>query len=185
MAKDVARLCKKIEAALGVAVSASGDFEVLAREVFERTHEVVGINTLKRIWGHGNYGVEKPRRSTLDVLARFVGFADYSTFLRYNDGLTSDKVMTRHIVTKHLARGLTVELQWLPDRRVLVEHLGNTQFVVREVEHSKLQVGDTFFCNMIIEGEPIYLSNLTREGMSPTAYMAGKQAGVHFTVIED
>ena len=55
------------------------DFENLSDQVFEATGVVLSASTLKRIWGKVQYN-SKPNLSTLDALARFIGFANWRTF---------------------------------------------------------------------------------------------------------
>ena len=40
---------------------------------------------------------------------------------------------------------------------------------------NKLSVGDTFFCSLIIEGQPLYLNQLQHEKTPPAVYICGKQ----------
>jgi len=51
---------------------------------------------------------------------------------------------------------------------------------VMEAEKTKLSVGDTFKCDIFIEGEPLYLNNLVHEGRPPMVYVAGKKGGIRF-----
>ena len=54
-----------------------------------------------------------------------------------------------------------------------------------EAENTKLSVGDTFMCDIFIDGEPLYLSNLVHEGRPPMVYVAGKKDGIRFQLIEN
>ena len=56
------------------------DFQWLEKRMFEDIHERVSASTLMRLWGYRSGGV--PRQTTLDVLARFVGYEDYVQFCR-------------------------------------------------------------------------------------------------------
>lgn len=56
------------------------DFVFLSDAIFERTHQTVGVNTLKRLWGHLEEGAT-PRLSTLNILAQYAGFDDWETFV--------------------------------------------------------------------------------------------------------
>ena len=89
-----------------------------------------------------------------------------------------------------LAVGDRLLLTWHPDRRCVIEHQGSGQFRVAEAENTKLAVGDTFECALMMEGEPLYVGNLTHlladgSTMGPVSYLAGKQGGVTFEVEED
>ena len=56
-------------------------------------------------------------------------------------------------------------------------------FVVEEAQNSKLIAGDTFHCSCVIEGEPLYLTNLTHPGIEGCDYVCGKLGGVKWRVI--
>ena len=179
-------LCRAIERVAGREIKSSKDFEWLARQIEETQHTVIGVNTLKRLWGYYGNGVAT-RQGTLDVLARYVGYADYGTFVRAcptTEATQSHDVLSRHVETGRLSPGMCLRVRWKPDRLAVFEYLGESRFVVRSVENSKLSVGDTFTCHLIIENEPLYLSNLVHQGMPPVPYVAGQQDGVHFELVD-
>jgi hypothetical protein len=187
-------LCDAIERVAGRKMLCSQDFEWLTKEIEERTHEVVGVNTLKRMWGYYGGMPVSTRHGTLNVLARYVGYADYDKFKvseeAENKGNSSSFVMSRQLNTRKLEAGLYVNVRWLPDRHLRLLHTGGGHFRVVESEHSKLGVGDTFECALMMEGEPLYVGNLTHlladgSTMGPVSYLAGKQGGVTFEVEED
>ncbi|MCF3111204.1 hypothetical protein LL912_20615 [Niabella sp. CC-SYL272] len=60
------------------------DFENLGDRIFELTGVVLSASTLKRIWGKVQYN-SKPNLSTLDALARFIGFSNWRTFTAAQD----------------------------------------------------------------------------------------------------
>ena len=180
------QLCHEIERVAVRQMKEPKDFEWLARQISDAMHTAIGVNTLKRLWGYYGDNIAT-RRSTLDVLAQYVGYADYTTFARARhtaDPEQSHDVLSRHLETTRIDKGTRVRVRWQPDRVCMFEYLGEGRFVVRSVENSKLSVGDTFACHLIIEGEPLYLANLVHEGMSPVAYVAGIDGGVHFELVE-
>ena len=179
-------LCKAVEEKIGRRMGEPRDFVWLSELIEQQEHQTLGVNTLKRVWGFYGMGDIKSRRGTLDVLAHFLGFRDYATFLTADGNDSSGRVLSRHVESKRLARGLCLRLTWLPDRLCVVEHLGGGRYIIRHVENSKLTVGDTFEAAVIIEGEPLYLGNLVHEGQPPVSYVAGvRSGGVHFEIIED
>ena len=184
MMSKKAELCQIIERRIGRKVVSSTDFVWLSEQIMERQHQTVGVNTLKRMWGYLGEGKVETRRATLDVLAQFAGYKDYATFCVAGDGDSSNTIVTRHLNTKTLEPGMMVRLEWLPDRVCVIEYLGNMRFVVREAEHSKLCVGATFLCPLIIEGEQLYLQDMEQNGNPPVNYIAGRHSGVRFEVIE-
>lgn len=182
-----------IEKKAGHKMETAYDFEWLAEEVENHTHEVVGINTLKRMWGYFTGEPVKTRHGTLDVLAKYLGFTDYDMFCLSvdpeNKNESSEFVFSQHIETKKLDVGHRVNIRWLPDRKLVVEHRGGGKFIVLESVNSKLSVGDTFECPMMIESEQLFVGNLihhTSDGdtMGPINYVAGKGSGIILEVEE-
>lgn len=182
MQKEYRKLCCAVERKVGKAIQTPSDFEWLEEKIEASMKERISSSTLMRIWGYRE-GVAT-RQSSLDVLARYLGYADYVTFCNWapdNDAEPqSDEVISRHLRTADLRAGQQVELTWHPDRRCVVQLLQGKSFKVIEAEQTKLSVGDTFECDIFIEGEPLYLSQLVHEGRPPMVYMAGKKGGIRF-----
>lgn len=185
MQKEYKKLCTEIEHKLGRTLQTPTDFEWLEEKIEVKLRERVSASTLMRIWGY-RHSVST-RQTTLDVLARFLGYADYVTFCQWApenaDEPQSDEVMGSHMRTADLATGMQIELSWYPDRRCVVRLCSDGQFEVLEVENTKISVGDTFRCDIFIEGEPLYLSQLIHEGRPPMVYVAGKKDGIRFSVM--
>ena len=183
MQQEYKKLCKAVEQKVGKPLRTPSDFEWLEEKIAIKTKEQVSASTLMRVWGYRR-GVST-RQSTLDILARYLGYADYVTFCQWmpkDDEPQSDKVLSNHLLTENLEVGQLVELTWQPDRRCVVKLQEGKRFQVVEAEKTKLSVGDTFDCDIFIEGEPLYLSQLVHEGRSPMVYVAGKKDGIHFKV---
>ncbi len=175
------RLCREVEDNAGLKMQTPVDFSRLEERIFARLKGRVSASTLMRLWGYRK-GVE-PRPYTLDVLARFLGYADYPLFRAWveeNDGEPqSDEVVAQRIDTRELAVGDCLLLTWNPGRRCVVELRKDGRFEVPEAEVTKLSVGDTFECHLFIENQPLYLSQLYHEGRGPMVYVAGKKDGIH------
>ena len=56
------------------------DFDFLSERIFEEVHEKVSSTTLKRIWGYLQND-NTPRSTSLNILANYVGYADWDNFL--------------------------------------------------------------------------------------------------------
>ena len=76
-------LCREVESQLNFKPRARTDFDYLSEKILAKTHETVSANTLMRLWGYRES--VNARRSTLDILARFVGSEDYAHFLKERD----------------------------------------------------------------------------------------------------
>ena len=176
------KLCKEIEAALNRQLQTPKDFEYLRERIYARLHVLVSRTTLMRIWGYIEKDVQ-PRVSTLNILSQFLGYKDWESF-QENAMLPkeqqSNPIMSRKLSVSELVRGDRLRLSWQPERICDIEYLGELTFRVVASENTRLHVGDTFQCSLIIEGEPLYIDNLKQGNHPPTAYVCGKKSGVYF-----
>ena len=181
--KQIQCLCHAVDEMMGHKMQTPKDFEQLRDRIFSRQHTLISTSTLKRVWGYLDSKSE-PRQATLDTLAFFLGHADYAAFCQSlsGDGLpASSPVVSRHInVRDDLAENDELTLYWQPGRVCRVRYLGNLQFQVVSSERTRLQEGDYFQCSLIVEGEPLYLTNLLQKGRLATNYVCGKSGGVRF-----
>ena len=176
-----------IETALKKKLQTPKDFEYLRERIYARLHTLVSRTTLMRLWGYVDEEVT-PRKGTLDILSKFLGYKDWESF-QENTMLPKEQqsspVMSRKLsVNTDLCIGERLRLTWQPDRVCDVEYLGELSFRVIASENTRIQPGDTFQCSLIIEGEPLYLDNLRKgDGSSSAetiAYVCGKKTGVNF-----
>lgn len=171
------RLLGEIERSAAMRMLTPRDFSQLSESVSERTGQTVSPSTLKRLWGYMKDGGE-PSAYTLKTLARYLGYADFESFARGGTDASSLIVGQQAVSADDLAPGEELRLQWPPNRRITVRHLGEAQFTIVEAVNTKLSVGDTFTCHLFIGGEPLYLSNLIHQGGAPMGYVAGKTNGI-------
>ena len=184
--KDTETLREDVEKAFGKRLCTPRDFELLRERIYEQQRVVIGLSTLMRLWNYVEGNV-KPRKSTLDILAQFLGyrdFADYSHVTLPEDSSDSNAIMSQGIsVSEQLTQGDRLELTWRPDRVCVIEYMGGSLFRIITAEKTHLHVGDTFSCESIIEGEPLYLDNLHHDEMPPMRYVCGKRAGIKFELL--
>ena len=175
------KLKYEVERTMGHQLSVSRDFEELSHLLLSRTRERLSPTTLKRFWGYLNKEKVDTRPHTLDVLARFVGYKGYDDFCSHAD--SSDEVQSgirteERVSTEGMRLGQRLVITWRPDRRIVIRHLGGSRFEIMEAQNTKLCVGDTFRCHLMIQHEPLYLDELVHQGLPETAYVAGQRDGV-------
>lgn len=180
---EIEKLREDIEKALACQMQTPRDFDYLSKRIYARLHVMLSPTTLKRFWGYLDDG-GKPRISTLNILARFLGYHSWEEY-HQNAMLPmeqqSDPIMSRRLsVTQELVKGDRVRLSWLPGRICDIECLGGINFQVVASENTRLHPGDTFQCSLIVEGEPLYLDHLIQQEKPPIAYVCGKKNGVGF-----
>lgn len=156
------------------------DFEFLAGVVWERLHENISPTTLKRLWGYID-GADTTRRTTLCLLAQFLGFADWEAYLAdlaKRTDVESEAFAGEGLNIDDLQVGDQIEVTWLPNRRCVFRYEGDAHFLVTAAENAKLHVGDRFETACFILGKPLYIDRLVRGDQPPTAYVAGAKNGL-------
>lgn len=182
----IKRLCKDIEIALNKKIETPKDFELLKERIYAQQNIYVSRTTLMRVWGYINENVT-PRVKTLNILAKFLGYHDLNDYHQnamLPKNQQSNPVMNRRLSTTSLNRGECLRLTWQPERVCDIKYLGNITFEVVESKNTRLSIGDTFQCSLIIEGEPLYLDNLKQGTNPPIAYVCGKKNGVLFEYLK-
>lgn len=170
------RICEALDKTMGCA----SDFTFLQAFIFEHTRENLGVNTLKRLWGHGNLPVQ-PRNYTLDILSRSVGYRNFDDFRQFYDNhgdQSSDVVLGKSVQSNQLQIGDRVTLRWNPGRICTVEYFGNNSYRVVNSEKTKLKPGNTFQTPFFAVGAPCVVSNLIQDGIAHHLYEIGKQGGL-------
>ncbi|MCR5131467.1 MAG: hypothetical protein K6C10_08430 [Prevotella sp.] len=121
-------------------------------------------------------------------MSHYLGYTDYITFCQWyskNKEEQSDQVLASHLSTKELEPGTKLVLTWYPERRCVVQLREDGSYIILEAENTKLSVGDTFQCELFIDGEPLYMNQLIHEGRPPMVYVAGKVNGIRFAYVPE
>ncbi len=184
-APEIATLRMDIEREVKRKIRTPYDFEFLAGVIWERLHENLSPTTLKRLWGYID-GADTTRRTTLCLLAQFLGFADWEAYeasLATRTDIESAAFEGEGIHIDDLQKGDRVEVTWLPNRRCVFRYEDEAHFVVEESENAKLHVGDTFDTAFFLIGKPMYLDDVQRNNEQSTkegfSYVAGSKHGLN------
>ena len=153
------------------------DFILLSNRIMDSTQQYVSATTLKRVWGC-KHDYNSPSQFTLNVLSRFLGFADFEHYCTQEKTSVSDFYVNT-FQTCNLTAGDELELSWHPDRKLALRYLGDDRFEVIASENGKLCIGDTVGTKLLIEGEPVTFTDVTHQGRSSLVYIAGKSGGIH------
>ena len=177
---EVFELRKELERSLGKKLKTPADFEFCVGAIWERLHQNISPTTLKRMWGYIE-GADTTRLSTLNLLSHYLGYSDWDGFRRHleeNIESQSNEMINPTLLSSSLHNGERVEIQWQPNRRCVLEYLGENSFVVIESEHSKLQKGNTFECLSFYLHHPLYIDNLVQGDNAPVSFVVGKRDGL-------
>ena len=167
----------------GREIRISGDCEYLALDIESVTGEHIGVNTLKRLLGFID-DEREPRTSTLDVIARYLGFDNWDLLSIYdNKSNSSFESSSEEIRVSELSEGQSVQISYLPDRRLVMVYQGNGRFLVQMSENSKLLAGDELTLTHMVQGYPLLVTEVIRDGKSLGSFTAGKAQGIRFKII--
>ena len=183
--KDIQR---SIENKVGRVMVTPKDFDYLSEQILEQTKLYLSSITLKRFWGYlGEKYMKEPRLTTLNVLAQMVGYSDWTNYYldANGSGLIQSGFIDKGILsTSTLTPGTLIELRWNPNRRIVMRYEGNETFQIVASGNSKLNVGDTFNCKQFIEGEALFIENLTHNSNRYACYVCGHDSGIKFRLID-
>ena len=181
--EDIDRLKASVEHFVGREIKLPRDFKFLEGQVECYTGVKISQSTLKRLWGYVSCD-SAPSYYVLDTLATMLGYTSWTDFVKRSlDSESSCRIVRRKLQMDALSLGDKIELMWSPFRVLVAEYTGDGTFVVEQSENSKLIAGDTFHCSCVIEGEPLYLTDVTHPGIEACDYVCGKLGGVKWRVI--
>ena len=165
--------------AAGCEAKSPADFYTLMYFIESRTRETIGLTTVKRIWQYGGLN-SKPRQSTLNAMARSIGYRNYDDFCSHYGECTpsSDIVLGESVKVSDLTTGQELMLRWNPGREITAEYLGNNTFRILASQGSKLSVGDTFQAAFFALGHAALLANVIHGDSSWPLYEIGQQGGL-------
>ena len=130
----------------GCPLRVSADCEQLALDIASATNEHIGVNTLKRLLGF-IADERSPRTSTLDVIARYLGYEHWDALRIYDEQTENSAFDDRdEYLTCFFKPGQMVYVSYLPNRTVEMEYLGNSRFRVQfNTQHSTFNTQHSTF----------------------------------------
>lgn len=153
--------------------------EWLCRDIEEVTGEKVSVNTVKRITGVlGEKGLHA-RRSTLDIIAIYLGYDNWLKLKVVLDESSSDFATPAGMIEMdELEKGSILKVCWDPEREIIIRHLGGGKYLVDKSCNSKLKVGDSLQLTQIMVGYPLFVKEVVRSGESLGSYTAAPEFGL-------
>ncbi len=166
-------------------IRTSRDFELLSEAVADAGAGYLSPSTLKRVWGYVR-GSQTRHAATLDILSRFAGydcFGDFAARMREQGEVQSGFPERPSLDALTLEPGATLELSWLPDRRMTLRRLGACRFEILAAANTRLEAGMRVRFSHIVEGSPLVL-NIESDAVAPgSVYEIGKIDGVTFRLL--
>ena len=172
-------LIKLLEEKSGNQLNSSSDCEKLALDIESSTGERLGFTTLKRLLGFTSEQAE-PRQSTLDILARYLGFNSYKELENAinNKGDSDFDSNSETVYSFRLSDNAEINLSYYPNRRLKLKHIKNDEFLVLDSIKGSLQNGDVIFVDGFTTGLPMVVKDVIRNGERLGRYVAGRKFGI-------
>ena len=177
---EIEELKKLVEQKYGKSLNTTTDFEVFSFFLKKKADKNVSASTLKRLYGYVADD-HKPRISTLDLLAQYVGLADYKAivfWLKSSTKYNSSFFMADQLTSGELTVGMELMIGWSPNRMLTLRYIGDSIYEVLAAENSKLLRGDRFCTGCFIKGQPLLLPYIEREGEHTMPFVAGRNGGL-------
>lgn len=154
------------------------DCEYLSLDIESKTGVRIGATTLKRLVGFAQ-DERTPHTSTLDAIARYLGYAHWEELAKIEDRGNSDfDASDEEVHSADLQPGACVEITYLPDRRLRLLYMGNSRYRIVESVNSKLHTGDEAEILSFLLHHPLLVIGVWREGESLGQFTAGRVSGL-------
>lgn len=154
------------------------DCEFLSLDIESKTGVHIGATTLKRLVGFAQ-DERMPHTSTLDALARYLGYLHWEELSQIEDKGNSDfDPPDEEVRSADLQPDANIEITYLPDRMVRMQYLGKQHYRVVESLNSKLQVGDEIEILNFVLHHPLLVLNVWHNGESLGQFTAGRVSGL-------
>ena len=165
----------EVEKTLGRKIVKRGDCELLADDLYQKTGSVISYNTFRRLFGIVAY--RQPRESTLDALAKYVGFASYQDFTkRFSEVDTWPNWEHLYVVLSETNPRKIVDFLRLKKRQQ-DQFTVTFTIVIRELLHRK----DLHTLRLIFREPMFQFSALPYDEVA----QIGVLIGLHFRVFDD
>lgn len=172
-------IIKLIEDKCGNPLDSSSACERLALDIESSTGERLGFTTLKRLLGFTAEQAE-PRQSTLDILARYLGFNSYKELedTINNNGDSDFDSHAESVLSSRLPAEAEINLSYSPNRRLRLKHVKEDEFIVTGSINGSLKTGDIILVDSFTTGLPMIAKKVTRNGENLGRYVAGEKFGI-------
>lgn len=171
-------IVQMLKAKSGSDLRLPSDCEFLSLDIQSKTGVPIGATTLKRLVGFAQ-DERTPHASTLDAIARYLGYAHWDELTKIEDaGNSGFDCSDEEVRSADLPVDACVEITYLPDRLVRMQFLGNQRYRIVKSQNSKLQAGDEVEIQTFVLHHPLLVLNVWRNGEPLGQFTAGRVSGL-------
>lgn len=171
------QIVSMVRAKIKLSLTHASDFSMLRTDIFKETHENLGLNTLKRLFGQLKGGT--PKLTTLDIIARYLGRASWQELNREFCGFVApDGQVADTIFPSDLPAGTRLRLAYNPGCSLHIEVCPDGRCKVLDQNGTLLLPGDLLEVCSLTRGAHFCAKTLVRAGLATEPYTGGDEEGV-------
>lgn len=180
-------IIKMLSEKAGRDVTTPAGAQWLSYDISTVTGQSLSPQTVKRFTGVIGQGETRQSRTTSDILARYLGFADFPALEDYitHYGSSAFREPRRLIDVVSLPVGARLTLRWSPDREVTLRKLESGQCLIEAAANAKLQVGDLVQVHQVMASYPLICTSVERNGEQLGQYTAGGKSGLSYAKVHN
>ena len=172
------KLISKLSQKIGQDVCTPAGATVLQLDMEMETGIPIGLNTVKRLVGVLNADGITPRKTTLNAIAYYLGYTSWEKLIEKESNISSFGGENPFVYMSDIKKNANVEVCWEPNRRIIINHLGEGLYRVVESHNSKLMTDDLLSLKQLAVGFPFIASNVIRKDEKLGFYQAAESAGI-------
>lgn len=167
---------QQIKQKSGLTFQHAKDYAKLSELIEKETEEYVSENTLRRLMGATPNNSEA-RQSTLNAIARYLGFPNWEAFYNNNHG-SGFRATRKAILASELQLGQHLEIIYPVNRLLRIRLIRENTFLVEECTSTNLQPNDEVCISEVVEGQTLFVLHVYRNGKDIGQYVAGEVDGI-------
>ena len=172
------QIVQLLKAKSGNKLRQPSDCEILSLDIESQTGVHIGATTLKRLLGFAQ-DERIPHVSTLDAISHYLDYAHWDELSKIEDmGNSNFEAPDDEVRSADLQPEASVEITYLPDRRLVLQYLGDSRYRVVASENSKLLKDDKVEIHHFVLHHPLLVVNVWRDGESLGQFTAGRVSGL-------
>jgi hypothetical protein len=169
---------QRIVEKLGQPIRYPKDVNALAEDIYTTCKCRLSASSLRRLFGFIK-GDTSPRQHSLDLIANYLGYESYDDLLETLDPESKDTAAKiTELNTKNLQKGDKFELAYKPDKNVIIQYLGKSEFKVLSSRNSQLQLDDVFKVHQVSLHHPLFILQIVRKGELTGKLVEAKVSGI-------
>ena len=166
-----------VEDKFGKEINYPKDCTVLADVMREEHNLAISASTLKRLFGFYKE-IQKPRLYTLDMIAKYLGYKNWSELDNQIMDDNTDHKVVDIIEPEKLSFNSRLVVVYSSVRKILLKFLGDCKFLILESTCTFLQKNDVVLIDNLVRGYPLVCHNVIRENNELGKHIIGKYSGI-------